>query len=141
MNLGRNEYAPSQQVNHKGIFHKNILGLHGWLKIGLKCFWINCDQADSNRNYKFANHLTCELPNIFELTFWRHPNMHFKNYSLKECFPNQFIKGGWSIELKWYNNCFNSRVNQTWRNECVEVFKNNKRWGSEIWNWVLFSMF
>ncbi|KNZ59675.1 hypothetical protein VP01_1682g3 [Puccinia sorghi] len=29
------------------------------------------------------------------------PNMHFKNSSLKEFFPTQFIKGGWSRELKW----------------------------------------
>ncbi|KNZ62613.1 hypothetical protein VP01_1248g2 [Puccinia sorghi] len=40
----------------------------------------------------FSNYLTCQLLNIFELIFWKHPNMHFTNSSLKECFPTQFIK-------------------------------------------------
>ncbi|KNZ52495.1 hypothetical protein VP01_3554g1 [Puccinia sorghi] len=42
---------------------------------------------------KFANNFACQLPKIFELNFWRHPNMHFTssswNFSTEE-----YIKHG-----------------------------------------------
>ena len=72
---------------------------------------------------------------------WRHPNMNFTMSSSKKCRPTWLIKGGWSRELKWYSKLCNCRVHQMWRNEGVEVFKNHKGWGSEIWNWVLFIIF
>ncbi|KNZ47008.1 uncharacterized protein VP01_675g11 [Puccinia sorghi] len=100
---------------------KNIKNTYKKIYIFIYC--TSC----SNRIH-FANHLIFQLPKIFELMFWRHPNMHFTSSSVKECCPTQFIiNGGLSREfIKWYNNFLNCKVNKTWRNEGVEFFKNNK---------------
>ncbi|KNZ63959.1 hypothetical protein VP01_1080g13 [Puccinia sorghi] len=43
-----------------------------------------------------------------------------------EGFPTQFIKGGFSMVLTWYNKFFNCQAHQKWRNEGAEFSKNNK---------------